>query len=104
MSSVESDTNGLTCKVFIFCAAILLHVRDVILVPAFTIVLPSSDFTFSVGVCPIKVSGFSADTVVKIFLYGVSMKPKGLVFAYVASETSNPMLGPSGVSMGQILP
>ena len=81
MSSVDADTNGFTDKVLMFWAAILLHVRDVILVPDFTIVVPSSDCTFSVGVCPINTSGSPAGTLVSIFLYGVSIKPNGLVFA-----------------------
>ena len=61
-------------------------------------------FTSSVGVCPINTSGPSFSTLVSIFLYGVSIKPKGFVFAYVASDTKSPILGPSGVSIGHILP
>ena len=38
------------------------------------------------------------------FRYGASIKPYSFTRAYVASETMSPMFGPSGVSMGQILP
>ena len=32
------------------------------------------------------------------------MKPKSFVWAYEAKELINPILGPSGVSIGQTLP
>ena len=36
--------------------------------------------------------------------YGVSMNPWLFVLAYVASDPSRPMFGPSGVSIGQMRP
>ena len=90
--------------ILFFCAEILPAVLTDICVPALIIVLPSSAFISSVGVWPISSWGSPLSTFVSIFLYGVSIKPNSLVLAYVASETKSPMLGPSGVSIGQILP
>ena len=45
--------------------------------------------------------GFSPLTT---FKYGVWINPYSSVFAYVESELINPIEGPSGVSIGQILP
>ncbi len=39
-----------------------------------------------------------------ILLYGVSIKPYSLTLAKVAKEFIRPILGPSGVSIGHILP
>ena len=39
-----------------------------------------------------------------ISLYGVSINPYSFTFAYVANELINPIFGPSGVSIGHILP
>ena len=36
--------------------------------------------------------------------YGVSINPKSLIFAYTQREEIRPMLGPSGVSIGQRRP
>ena len=43
-------------------------------------------------------------SVLSSLLYGASTKPYSLIRAYVASELISPMLGPSGVSIGHILP
>ena len=37
-------------------------------------------------------------------LYGLSIKPYLLIFAYVAKLFIRPIFGPSGVSIGHILP
>jgi hypothetical protein len=36
--------------------------------------------------------------------YGVSMNPRSLTRAYVASDVMRPMFGPSGVSIGHMRP
>ena len=45
-------------------------------------------------------SAFPLDTLTK----GVSINPYLLTFPYVANDPISPILGPSGVSIGHILP
>ncbi len=51
-----------------------------------------------------RYSTFSVTLPSTTFLYGTSINPNSLTLAYVASDVINPMLGPSGVSTGHILP
>ncbi|CAI8262240.1 MAG: Uncharacterised protein [Chloroflexota bacterium] len=71
--------------------------------PAATIVRPEGSLIASVAILPAKL-GDDAGISLRTLRYGDSMKPYALVLAYEAIELNSPMLGPSGVSIGQILP
>ena len=71
--------------------------------PDSTKILPLSSLMSSDGILPI-ISSLLLSHSFKTFLYGVSIKPNSLILPKVEREPNKPIFGPSGVSIGQILP
>jgi len=102
-TSIKSTSLAFTCKMSCLCLTVTLLSTN----------LPSSPIgSFA---CAIKykssssavkylISFVTIPVSLSISLYGVSINPYSFTFAYVANELINPIFGPSGVSIGHILP